>query len=417
VHVVDPALPGSIVTLAVPPGLGATTHAQHVQADATSGEMVVGLFDGAGAGTEALLVFDGTTLALTSVWRVGAMPAFRATFANNATGLGSATLQLYNDGSPNGNTGQQVTSNLLNNNLPAATNALWNGEWTIHPAAGAGGRVFLLYNNSGANSGTIVAGNGCNAQVNGVPVGLASGVSISVPSDWVNVLDLTTGASTAGDGYFAGAWPLGAGALLGAADGERGAIAYDASREVVVVHAAATGGASGFTYLNVASALVGPAPSGPPYAAGTFVAGGSQLVTMIGNATTVGFTANTPSAFNPAVVFGQEHLRTLSAPGGIYQLTNAGSTATAYVTPPFGLLSHDVLGPARGTAQLTALELAIDFAAPPGDGGWYVLGAPAAGDLTEVRYPGGPVVFATAAGVGPSTRGAGGAPVIVVSSR
>lgn len=414
VQVVDPLLPGAaVVTLTLPAALGATTHARRVLCDNTSGEMVVALFDGPGPGTEALLVYDTAQAVLTSVWRVGAMPSFRGTIANNATALGTSIHQVFNDGSPNGNTGQQVLQNVLSSNLPAATGALWNGELALRPAAGASGRVFLLYDNTGSNQGTVVAANACNAAVNGVPVGLASGVSISIPSDWVNTLDLTTGANSAGDGMVAGAWPLGAGALLGTADGQRGAVAYDASRDVVLVHAAATGGPAGFSYVNVASALVGPPPSGPPYSG--FVVNGAVLAATVANATAVGVTLNTPSAFNPAVVPAQDQIRYLSAPGAIYQLSGSNNAATAYFTPPFSLLANVVSGPARGTPQLTALAIVVDSTAGSADGNAFVLGAPAAGDLTEVRFANPGLTLTTSAGVGPVAAGPG-MPVLVATN-
>jgi hypothetical protein len=423
VLVVDPRLPAApIVTRAVPPGLGATTHALQVVPNDTAGEMIVSLFDGAGPGVEALLVFDASSASLVSVWRVIPMTASAATLARNGTNTGGIEL-ISNNGGPNGSTSGQVASGRINLSIPAATGAAWNGELAVRPGAGGAARAFLLYDNVGANVGTVIAVNATNGfsipfDPNDPNQGWASAVSISIPSDWLNTMDLTTGGSTAAQGYFSGAYPLGAGALVGAGVDQRGRVAYDALRDVLVVHGGATGGASGFNYVNASSTLppgYGP-PSGPPYSPGTFIVNGAALVTMITNATTLGTALVLPSSTNPGLVPTQDHLRVLTGPGGLSSVSQGVNGPGASFQPVPTLLANLDLGPARGTAQTTASGLVIDSAAAPTDGNWFLLGAPAAGDVTEARFTGAGATLTTSPGVGPAAPPAGGGPVIAVSA-
>jgi hypothetical protein len=114
VHVVDPFLPGApVVTLPVPPGLGATTHGDRVVSMAVSGEMLVSLWDGAaGPGVEGFLLFDAPSRLLLGVYPVAAMSAFQATIGGSGQSLGSPTRQTVSDGTPNGNTALSAVGNL-----------------------------------------------------------------------------------------------------------------------------------------------------------------------------------------------------------------------------------------------------------------------------------------------------------------
>lgn len=403
VHVVDPFLPGApVVTLPVPPGLGATTHADRVVSMAVSGEMLVSLWDGAASpGTEGFLLFDVSTRLLLGFYPVGAMSASQATVGGAGVSLGSSTRQTVSDGTPNGNTSVSIVSNLLTSNRPAATGAVWNREFAVQPSSGGSGRVFLLFENTGPITGTVVAANGTNALVNGVPAGVASGVELSLPLDWVHVLDLTTGGSTIGTGVTGGAFPLGINVLSGPGDGERGAIAYDATRGVVVVHGAATGGSGGFTFVNTSNAGFAVPPTGPPYSAGSFGVPSAALAAMINNALTPGTAINTPSAVQSGVIPTQEHLRVLTAPGAVSTNTAPGNLS---VVPPV-LRAHATLGAPRGSPQRTADLILCDGVAGAPDGTWYLFGAPADADLTECDFDGTTVTSTTAVGAAPLPSG------------
>lgn len=411
VQIADPSLPGGgIVSLPVPPGLGATTHGDRVVYLEASDEMLVSLFDGAaGAGTEAFLLYDVPTRTLEGIYPVASMAPTSATIGPNGSSLGNPTQQLVNDGSVNGASGQAVCSNVLTNNRPAATGAVWNREFAVRPSVSGSARVYLLFDNTGPTTGTIIAANACNGTVNGVPVGLASGVSICMPMDWVNTLDLGSGGMT--NSFSTGAYPLGVGALTGPNAGERGSIAYDASRDEIVVHAATTGG-SLFTFLNVSSAFVGP-PSGPAYTAASFLVNSAALATMINNALTTGLTLNTPNAANAAVVPSQEHLRVLTAPGAV---TPGGGGSGTISQVPSVPLSNPTFGAARGATQQTAEAILVDRVPGAANGTWFVFGGSAAGDLTKMSFDGTTVTTSTSAGAATLAPAAGAtAPVFATS--
>ncbi len=414
VHVVDPFLPGApVVTVPVPPGLGATTHADRVVSMAASGEMLVSLWDGAGSpGTEGFLLFDASSRTMLGFYPVAGMSPSQATIGGAGVSLGSGTRLAVSDGTINGNQGGvAIANNLLTSNRPAATGAVWNREFAVKPSASGASRVFLLFENTGPTTGTVVAVNAVNGTINGVPDGLASGVELSMPMDWVQVLDLPSGGTTVSQGLNAGAYPLGVNALTGPGDGERGSIAYDATRNLILVHAAATGGTSGFTFVNIKGSLTPSAPSGPPYSAGSFHVSSAALAALINNALTLGTVINTPSTFQSGVVPTQDHLRVLSAPGA--GSTNNGQGNLSVVPPT--LRGNPTLGAPRGTAQRTADVLLCDGVAGAPNGTWYLFGAPAAADLTECDYDGTTVGTATAAGVAPLPAGPA-SPAAAVSS-
>lgn len=407
VHVVDPRDPtAAVTTIAVPPGYGATTHADRILPNTPDGEMVVSLWDGSGPGVEALMVLDTAARAVVSVVRVPAMTAQRATIAPNGTNLGSSVQQVYNTGGANGSAAQSVATGRISNSLPATTGAEWNREFAVQPSAGGGGRAYLLFDNLGANQGTLIAVNATNGFT--VPydgnASFGSGVGLSIPSDWLVTVDFATGATNVPDSAFAGAMPLGAGALLGPADGQRGAVAWDPARGLVLVHAAATGGPEGFTFVNTAS-LLPPgfgAPSGPPYTAGTFIANGAALVAMIDATLSANTTVNTPSGATPAFVPSQDGLRVFSPSGGVSQTFTTTSGVGGAFSPATGVVAFAAMGPARGSAQRTATAIAADGVGGSGDGAWYVAGAPLDGDLTEATLVGTTVSQTTSAGVLPA---------------
>jgi hypothetical protein len=268
----------------------------------------------------------------------------------------------------------------------------------VKASASGASRAFLMYENTGPTTGTVVAANSVNALINGVPDGFASGVELSMPMDWVVVLDLSSGGSTATQGLNAGAYPLGVNALTGPGDGERGSIAYDATRNVIVVHAASTGDTPGFTFVNVKGSLAPAVPSGPPYTAGSFGVSSAALAAMINNALTPGTSINTPSAVQSGVIPTQEHLRVLAAPGAS---STSGGPGSLSVVPPV-LRVHATLGAPRGSPQRTADLILCDGVSGAPDGTWYLFGAPADADMTECDFDGTTVTSTTAAGVAPS---------------